>query len=267
MQNRRGQPRRFSFVRTLGYTGGMKRVLLILCLPLLCAFSDGDPAEDEPEFRKVFPQKDTTADIIKGYTEGDKLGPDFIELHDDPKAGQYWELFSDSLDIETTVRRQLSRVDGEYALVERRMTTTAEMFKSDYVLAFRVSLKAEAGKPNIDRAWIGKPGEVPTLINVRERKVALPSGGEVRKGILFEGLELAGNIWRGEQFISAADEMTTSIWVAEGGYFDCIVKTTVDDDYLDQLSAYGGDADDQLVWPEDWQDAGKEIAEDLPEPD
>lgn len=243
----------------------MKRLLLIACLPLLCAFSDGDPAEGDPEFKKVFPQKDTTQDIIKSYTDGDKLAPDFLQLHADAKAGQYWELFSDSLDIETTVRRQVSRIDGDYALIERRMTTKAEMFKSDYVIAFRVKLKAEAGKPNIDRAWIGKPGEAPKLIKVRERKEGVPAEGEDRKGIPFEGLELAGNIWRGQVYTSAADDMTTQIWVAEGGYFDSIIKTKVDDDYLEQLQAYGGDADDQLVWPENWQEAGK--PEDPPKPD
>lgn len=246
----------------------MKIVMLMLCLPLLCAFNDGDPAEGEPEYKKVFPQKDTTADIIRDYTEDEKRAPDFIQLHADPKAGQYWELFSDSLEIETTVRRQISRIDGDYALVERRVTTKAELFKSDYVLAFRVNLKAEAGKPNIDRAWIGKPGESPALIKVRERKETPPvQEEEERKGIPFEGLELAGNLWRGRLHISAADEMTTRIWIAEGGYFDNIVKVTVDEDYQEQLRAYGGDADDQLIWPEDWQQAGATEKPDPPAQD
>jgi hypothetical protein len=235
----------------------MTRTLLILCLPLLCAFADADPAEGDPEFEKVFPRKDTTDEIIKGYTDGDKLAPDFIALHKDPKAGQYWELHSDSLDIETTIRSQVSRVEEEYALVERRMTVKAELFQSDYVLALRVKLKAEKGKSNVDRAWVGKPDAEPALIKVRERKPGLEPEGEARKGIPFEGLELAGNIWRGELFISAAEEMTTRIWVGEGGYFDAIVKTTVDDDYLEQLRAYGGDADDQLIWPKDWQNTGQ----------
>ena len=237
-----------------------------MCLPLLCAFSDGEPAEGDPDFRKVFPQKDTTADIIKRYTDGEKLAPDFIQLHDDPKAGQYWELHSNSLEIETTVRRQISQVEGDFALVERRLITTAEMFKSDYVIAYRVNLKADEGKPNIDQAWIGRPDEAPVLITVGERKAKVVREGEEKKGVPFEGLELAGNVWRGELFISAADDMTTRIWIAEGGYFDGIVKTTVDEDYLEQLRAFGGDADDQMLWPENWQEAGKkEEPDDSPE--
>ncbi|MBZ0136042.1 MAG: hypothetical protein K8I27_06680 [Planctomycetes bacterium] len=243
----------------------MKTTLLMLCLPLLIAFSDGEPDKDDPEFRKVFPRKDTTDEIIKSYTGGTKRAPDFLVVHADPKAGQYWELFSDSLDIETTVRRQVSRIDGDFALIERRMTTRAEMFQSDYVIAFRVNLKAEAGKPNIDRAWIGKPDEAPTLIKVRERKDTDALPAEAKKSVPFEGLELAGNIWRGELFISVDEEMTTQIWVAEGGYFDAIVKTTVDDDYLEQLRSYGGDADDLMLWPEKWQEAG--APQDPPKPD
>lgn len=243
----------------------MKMTFLLLCLALLIAFSDGEPDKDDPEFRKVFPRKDTTDDIIRGYTEGDKLAPDFVHLHADAKAGQYWELFSDSLDIETTVCRQVSRIDGDFALIERRLITKAEMFQSDYVLAFRVNLKAENGKPNIDRAWIGKPDEAPALIKVRERKGEPGKPDEPGKGVPFEGLELGGNVWRGELYISVADEMTTKIWVGEGGYFDAIVKTSVDDDYLEQLKSYGGDADDLLLWPEKWQEAGKQ--EDTQEPD
>lgn len=206
------------------------------------------------------PVKDTSDDIIKGYLDGESLAPWAIPLHADPKAGQYWETGSDSYEIESTTRRQVSRVDGDLVLVEQRLKLKAEMFKSDYVLAFRVNLKPEKGKPQITRAWIGKPGEKPKLIKVREMPVqpAETPKEDKDKGEEFKDLELAGATWKGRLYTHKFDDMTTKLWVAEGGWFDAIIKTTAGDDYLEDLRAFGSDAEPLLQWPEGaaWQTVG-----------
>lgn len=39
-----------------------------------------------------------------------------------------------------------------------------------YILAYQIDAWAEAGKPNVKRAWIGRPGEEPQEIEVMEWK-------------------------------------------------------------------------------------------------
>lgn len=229
----------------------------LLCLPLLCGFGDAEPEPAPPP-----PVKDTTDDTIQAYLDGKSLAPWAIPLHDSPKAGQYWETGSDSYEIESSTRRQVSRVDGDFALVEQRLKLSSEMFKSDYVIAYRVNLKPEKGKPQVTRAWIGKPGEKPKLIKVREMPPAKAVAPEEKQdeGEAFKDLELAGATWKGRLYTRKIEDETTKLWVAEGGWFDAIIKTTVGEDYLEQLQAFGHDGEPILQWPEGaaWQTVGDE---------
>lgn len=231
-------------------------LLALLVLPVLCGFQDEKPPAP------ALPVKDTTDETIKAYIDGKSLAPYAIPLHDSPKAGQYWETGSDSYEIESSTRRQVSRLDGDFALVEQRLKLSSEMFKSDYVIAYRVNLKPEKGKPQITRAWIGKPGEKPKLIKVREMPVqpAETPREDKDEGEEFKDLELAGATWKGRLYTHEFDDMTTKLWVAEGGYFDAIIKTTAGDDYLEDLRAFGSDAEPLLQWPEGaaWQTVGDE---------
>ena len=231
-------------------------LLALLMLPVLCGFQDEKPPAPP------LPVKDTTDETIKAYIDGKSLAPYAIPLHDSPKAGQYWETGSDSYEIESSTRRQVSRLDGDFALVEQRLKLSSEMFKSDYVIAYRVRLKPERGKPQITRAWIGKPGEKPQLITVREMPVqqAETPKEDKDKGEEFKDLELAGATWKGRLYTHKFDDMTTKLWVAEGGWFDAIIKTTAGDDYLEDLRAFGSDAEPLLQWPEGaaWQTVGDE---------
>jgi len=227
-----------------------RALLLALLLIPLCAFTQ-DGEDGEPEFRRVYKPKDTTDEIIKTYTEGKVLGPWRVSLHEDPKAGQYWEVHSNSYDIDTTVRWQITKVEDGVALVEKRTTVSSEMFKSDYVLAWRVTLKPAEGKQPLTRAWVGKPGADPAQFEMKGLEDPKPEAADDRKGEDFKDLELAGAKWKGKVYKLEDDELTIRIWEAEGGWFDKIVKTTVDEDYEEKLQAYGSDGKGIMKWPDD----------------
>jgi hypothetical protein len=229
----------------------MTRIALLLVLPLLlCAFLQDDEVED-PEFKPLLPVKDTTDETIKSYTDAKALAPHTIAIHAEPAAGQYWEVGSDSYDITSSTRWQVTKLDGGRALVEHHVKLSAEMFKSDYVLAYRIEIEPGPDLPQVTKAWIGKPGAKPTEIFVRDLPEKAPPAPEEPKGEDFKDLELAGGKWSGKLYIDKADDITTKIWVADGGWFSRIVKTTVDAEYEEKLTAYGTDAKAILEWPED----------------
>lgn len=241
--------------------------LLLSVLGYTCAIAQ------EPGDKPDLPQLDTSDTTIKAYTDGKSLAPYVIALHKEPKAGQYWETGSDSFDIESRTRWQVTRVDGKTALIEQRVSMSAEMFKSDYVLAYRVDLKPEKGAPVVTKAWIGKPGGKPQVIQVAEVPKADPTDDKdadeedreaKAEGQPFEALKLAGATWKGLLYTHEFDDMTTRIWVVENGWFDRIAKTTAGDDYEVKLQSFGYDAEALLLWPEKWQEAGAESVEDQP---
>ena len=215
------------------------------CLALLLLFCFLAGEGDAPAV------KDTTDDTIKSYTSAKALAPHTIAIHEDPAAGQYWEVGSDSYDITSSTRWQISKLEGGRALVEQHTKLSSEMFKSDYVIGYRIELKPEPGKPQVTKAWIGKPGAKPTEIFVRDLPEKQPEAVEGPKGEDFKDLELAGGKWAGKLYTDTADDMTTKIWVADAGWFNKTVKTTVDADYEEKLTAYGTDAKPILDWPED----------------
>jgi hypothetical protein len=227
------------------------RAAVLVALLFLPVFQEGEPEIDDPKFKKVLPLKDTTDDIIKAYTDAKSLAPHSIAIHEEPKAGQYWEVGSDSFDITSSTRWQVSKVAGGRALIEQHLKMKAEMFKSDYVLGFRIELKPEAGKPQVTKAWIGKPGEKPQEITVRELPKNPTPKGDEPKGIAFTELELGGRKWDGKLYTDVTDDISTRIWVADGGWFNAIIKTTVDEEYEEKLQALGEDAKPILDWPQD----------------
>ncbi|MBX3475963.1 MAG: WD40 repeat domain-containing protein [Planctomycetes bacterium] len=190
---------------------------------------------------------DTTGSTIKRYTEGESRAPSFVLLHEKPVSGQYWETGSDSHGMTSSVRWQVTSIQGDLALIEQRITMKADTSHSDFVLAYRVNLKAEAGKGNVTAAWIGRPKQAPQRVKVID--AVPPAAAELEdKGEDFDGLELAGSVWRGKLYTRKSNDLTLRRWVAEGGWFDSTVKTTAGD-YLNLLKACGGDGDPIMLWP------------------
>ena len=245
----------------------MRAFASVICLVLVVvghASVVAQDAKDDPDL----PQVDTTDTTIKSYTDGKSLAPCAVAIHKDPKPGQYWEVGSDSFDIKTTNRWQVSRIDGDVALLEQRVSMSAEMFKSAYVLGYRVDLKPERGAPSVTKAWIGKPGGKPQVIQIAKMPAVEAPDTEAEddtpkdEGQPFEALELAGTTWKGRLYTHEFDDMTTKIWVVENGWFDRIAKTTAGDEFEQKLQSFGYDAEPLMLWPEDWQDAGDEEKSD-----
>ncbi|MCA8916712.1 MAG: hypothetical protein KDB90_15070 [Planctomycetes bacterium] len=222
-------------------------------LPLVCLLLLGFAPDDE---RPALPVTDTTDATIKAYTEGESRAPYFVQLHDKPVAGQFWETGSDSYDIDSSTRWQVSKLDGRVAIVEQQLKVDAEMFKSDYVLAYRVNLDAEAGTPNVTKAWIGKPGEDPTEITVQEAPADIEQPKDKPAEDLdetiedFAAIKLGGGTWAGKLYTRVYGKEISQVWIASEGWFGGIIKVTAGD-YTNQLRAFGTDAEPILKLPAD----------------
>ncbi|MCB9893528.1 MAG: hypothetical protein H6839_03665 [Planctomycetes bacterium] len=214
-------------------------------LPLVCLLLLGFAPDDE---RPELPVTDTTDATIKAYKDGESKAPYFVQLHDKPAVGQFWETGSDSYDIDTSTRWQVSKLDGQTAIIEQQLKVDADMFKSDYVIAYRVRLDAGEGKPNVSKAWIGKPGEDPAEITVQEAPPDTEVPEEKPAEDLdetiedFAAMKLGGGTWAGKLYTRVYGKEISQIWIASEGWFGGVIKLTAGD-YTNQLRSFGSDAE------------------------
>ena len=246
----------------------MIRLLPLLCLVMLLAPDDAEP----------LPVVDTTDSVIKGYTDGTSSAPYFVLLHEKPVAGQFWKTGSDSYEITSSTQWQITKVEGQVALVEQRLKMDAEMFKSDYVLGFRVKLDAGAGKPNVTKAWIGKPGQEATPVTVKQpppepdqpAKEPEPDPDETTED--FAALKLGGGSWAGKLYTRVYGKEISQVWIATEGWFGGVIKVT-SGDYTNELQSFGSDGTSIMTWGEEVleevlkEDPAPEKPPDTPEED
>lgn len=96
-----------------------------------------------------------------------------------------------------------------------------------YVTAYQVDSWAEAGKPNVKKAWAGKQGEEPQEIKVAATLSEAEEPGFVLRA-KFHNVELAGKKFNGEVTTVRDQGQSTKTWVANEGWFNKVIRTDVD---------------------------------------
>jgi hypothetical protein len=183
---------------------------------------------------------DTMVDNVKEATHT-------IGIHANAEAGQYWETSSEAYGTTTTMRWQVSKVEGSSAIVEMRMTAKGPA-SYDYVTAYEVDTSKGQGEPNVTKAWVGKPGEAGKEIAV----MAVQSGGcntanYEKSEEDFADVEMAGGKWSGKIVTMKGEGWESKSWMAENGWFGGVIKTEAGG-MVTSLTAFGTDASPILKW-------------------
>ncbi|MCA8915066.1 MAG: hypothetical protein KDB90_06605 [Planctomycetes bacterium] len=179
--------------------------------------------------------------MIKMYTDGQQKASPFVALHSFVSVGQYWEV--------------TSNFGGQESVNKWQVTAKAKGTKSEfivendmgmgYILAYQVDSWAEAGKPNVKKAWIGKTGEEPQEIEVMEWEATTGGNAPAFNGIVlkedFKAVKMAGKDFDGELVIVKSDGNTTKTWTAENGWFSKVIKMEMNGDVVMELTGVSFD--------------------------
>lgn len=177
--------------------------------------------------------------MIKMYVDKQQKAAPFVALHGIVTVGQLWESTSEYVKGTKSVNRW--QVSAKAAGTKSEFIVENDMGMG-YILAYQVDAWAEAGKPNVKKAWIGKPGETPQEIEVMDWKPG--EGGEAGNvnGIVvrenFADVELAGGSFSGELVIMKSDGNTTKTWIADNGWFSKVIKMEMNGDVVMVLTGY-----------------------------
>ncbi|MCA8912873.1 MAG: hypothetical protein KDB82_14310 [Planctomycetes bacterium] len=191
---------------------------------------------------------DNSQSTIDMYVNGTQKAMYWVTVHENPEAGQYWETSSDMSGMKMTTHWQVSKVDGNTAIIEQEQMMDSEYMVSDYVIAYKVDLSVEAGGVNVTAAWVGKPGEDGTAIEVMEMPEATCGGcaPEVESTTEdFSDLALADGTWAGKVTTTNMNGTESKVWMADNGWFGGMVKMQ-SGDYVTELTKYGTDAEPLL---------------------
>jgi hypothetical protein len=178
--------------------------------------------------------------IIKGYVDGTSKASPWVVLHSFVSVGQYWEVTSNFGGNKSVNKWQVA--------AKAKGTKSEFIIENDmgmgYVLAYQVDAWAEAGKPNVKKAWIGKPGDEPTEIEIMEWTE--PTGGEAAtvNGLVLRedfGLEMCKKEFEGELVTVSADGSKTRTWTAENGWFNKVIKMEMNGDVVVELTGVSFD--------------------------
>lgn len=191
--------------------------------------------------------------MINMYLDGTQKASPWVAMHSVVHVGQLWEVTSNFGGQQSVNKWQVSsKAPGTKSefIVENDMG-------QGYIIAYQVDAWAEVGKPNVSKAWIGKPGEEPQEIEIMEWKPA--TDGETAKpnGIVlteeYSNLEMAGGTFEGDLTTVKADGNTTKTWMADNGWFNKLIKMESNGDVVMELTGYDFNEkpDTWLKWQED----------------
>lgn len=189
---------------------------------------------------------DATQSTIESYVDGTRAADNTVTVHGDVQEGQYWETTMDSNGMTMITRWQVASKDGDMAVVEQQNKLESEYSSHNYVLAYEVDLTAEG--PNVTRAWIGKPGEAPTELEVPEPQDG-PTGDTPEMETTTEDFEreIAGGNWEGTLTTTVMNGSESKTWVADNGWFNGMVRNEAGG-IVTELTSYGTDAEPLLAW-------------------
>lgn len=194
---------------------------------------------------------DGSQGTIDMYVNGTIEASYWIQVHADPKPGQYWETGSEAYGNVMTYRWQVAVVDGSTAVIEQQSKMDSEYMVSDYVIAYEVNLDAGEGEANVTKAWIGKPGEKPAEIKVMAKPEPTCGGCGTTDYEMteedFSGVELGGGTWSGKLVTIKGDGWESKSWTATDGWFGGLIKTEAGG-MVTELKAFGDDATPLLDW-------------------
>lgn len=174
----------------------------------------------------------------------------WVQIHENPEAGQYWETTMEANGMVMTNRWQVASVDGNIAIVENEIKMDMAAMESDYVIAYQVDLSVEMGGVNVTKAWKGLPGEAGIEIDVNEKPACggcAPACAPEPNTEDFADLDMAGTKFSGKINISEAGGVETRMWMADNGWFNNMIRMQSGDS-VTALSAMGTDAEALLTW-------------------
>jgi hypothetical protein len=238
----------------------MKKVFALLMCASLTFFaacgggpsSDGDGTGEGCGCGDGSSKMDTSDSTIDMYKNGTMKAMYWVQLHAEPKTGQYWEteMKMEAAGMTMTTRWQIANADGGMAIVENQQKMDSQYSMYDYVIAYEVDLSVTtAGEVNVKKAWIGKPGEAGTEIQVMEKPEPVADGttGEKPMEEPFTDLELAGGKWSGTLWTMKGEGWESKTWMASNGWFGGMIKSEAGGN-VTQLTAFGEDAKPILKW-------------------
>jgi hypothetical protein len=239
----------------------------LLIALLLCGFGYG--RDSRPA---VLPQPvamDMTQATIDMYINGTVKAPYWVTVHKDPKVGQYWETAMTMYGATTTSRWQVASVDGDSAVIENQMKMDSQFATSDYVVAYKVNLKAEAGEVNVTKAWIGRPEKEGTEVKIMDKPAPQPKDPSDNASFEtaeeeFKDMELAGKKWSGKKITMSGRGWSSTSWVATDGWFGGVIKTEAAGT-VNELKATGDDAKALLTLPKDKEEKKDDNKDDKEE--
>lgn len=234
-------------------------VLIVAGLSFLGCQSTGDSTEGEGGGEEACggngddagASTDMADMIIKMYADGTQKAAPFVVLHEVVSTGQYWETTSTFGGNESVNKWQvIKKIGRSEFIVENDMGM-------GYIMAYQVDSWADQGEPNVEKAWIGKPGREAQEIEIMEWEKGDGGNGEEQAGIVltaeFADVEMAGGTFEGDLVTVKNDGNETRTWIAGNGWFGKVIRMDVNDDTVMELTGYDFDekAEGWLEWPQD----------------
>jgi hypothetical protein len=191
---------------------------------------------------------DNSATQINMYKDGTMKAPYTVAVHENPEAGQYWETTMDANGMKMTTRWQIAKVDGGTAIVEQQNKSEASWGSHNFVIAYEVDLSKGMGEANVNKAWIGKPGEKGEEIAVSEMQTGTGETPQYETSEApFSDEEFGGGKWSGKVTTTKGDGWESKVWMADNGWFGGMVKMEAGGSAT-VLTAFGTDAKPLLAW-------------------
>ncbi|MCC7509139.1 MAG: hypothetical protein IT464_07165 [Planctomycetes bacterium] len=192
---------------------------------------------------------DVAQEMIDRYLNGTQKASAWVALHETVSVGQMWHVESDFGAGKSTDKWQVVAKPAKSEFIIENLSAQG------VVLAYEVDAWADAGTPNVKKAWIGKEGAEPKEIKVAEWKAGMGEAADA-PGIVvredFANVEMGGKKFDGEVIIVKDSGNTTRTWIAKNGWFSKVIRMDMNDKTMIKLTKAHFDekVETFLKWPE-----------------